>query len=200
MKKIGIFGGSFDPIHNGHIELAKWALIEKNLDFVFFMPTKKNPFKKDNEIAKDEDRVNMIKLILVQNDYFCLSEKELSDKEYSYSYDTLLSITQEYKDCEIYFIVGTDSICTMEEWYKGDKLLSEFNFITCFRPGHSKDEFLSKIEYYKKKYNAKISLITQSMPDISSTEIKKRIKEGTSISDLVPADVERYILENDLYR
>ena len=200
MKKLGIFGGTFDPIHNGHVELAKAALIEANLDFVFFMPTKRNPFKKDNDMASDLHRVNMIKSTINNKDYFCLLEKELEDDEYSYTYDTLSALNKEYTCCETYFIVGTDSILTMENWYKGKELLSEFSFITCNRPGHSMAELEDKLNYYKRQYGANILLLKSQMTNISSTNIRDKIKQGKSIKDDVPEGVERYILENDLYK
>lgn len=200
MKKIGILGGTFDPIHNGHIELAKWSLIEKNLDFVFFMPTKKNPFKKGREMAADEHRANMIKLISKENASYCLLDKELNDKEFSYTYETLSKLKEEYIDCQIYFIMGTDSMLSLENWRNGQELLNEFKFITCDRPGHSECELVSKVEEYRKKYNADIYILAARMPDISSTDIKERVKNHRSITDLVPESVERYIIENDLYR
>ena len=200
MKKIGILGGSFDPFHNGHLKLATGALVEFGLDFVFLMPAKKNPFKQGQKISSDEDRLNMLKLVCKNRPFLCLLDKEIKeDENVSYTYDTMSELLNDFEDCKLYFILGLDSFLKLENWYKGPELLEMVSFIVSVRPGSDNSKLDSTIERFKKIYGTDILVIEDSMPDISSTEIRKKVKEGSSINGLVPDEIERYILQHEIY-
>lgn len=200
MKKIGILGGTFDPFHNGHLKLATGALIEFALDFVFLMPTKKNPFKQDKHISSDEDRVNMIKLACKDRPFLCLLDKEIrEDESVSYTYDTMSELLNEFEGCELFFILGLDSFLSLEKWYKGKELLSMISFIVSVRPGYDQAKLDETIRRYEEEYNAHIFVIEDNMPDISSTQIRNLARENKSIEGLVPEEIERYIFENEIY-
>ncbi|MCQ2550888.1 MAG: nicotinate-nucleotide adenylyltransferase [Clostridia bacterium] len=200
MKKIGILGGSFDPVHNGHIELATKALISYGLDFVFLMPAKKNPFKAEKEITEDNIRLDMIKLVLKDRPYLCLLDKELKGEGLSYTYDTMIELVSEFDQCKIYFILGLDSFLSLENWYKGPELLKMVSFIVSIRPGYNKDKLEMTKDRYEKLYGADILIVEDAMPDVSSTKIRKLAAEGKPLDGLVPAEVERYIKENEVYK
>lgn len=199
MKKIGILGGSFDPIHNGHLKLASQALIENNLDFVFIMPAKHNPFKADKEMVGDEHRLNMIKLAIKDKPYLCLLENEIKGQEISYTYDTMVSLKEDFVDCQLYFIVGLDSFLSLETWYKGPELLKNVSFIVSLRPGYVSEVLENRVFYYRSKYDTEVKVVKDLMLNISSTQVRKAIKDNEDISSLVPEQVERYIKENGLY-
>ncbi|MCQ2548142.1 MAG: nicotinate-nucleotide adenylyltransferase [Clostridia bacterium] len=200
MKKIGILGGSFDPIHNGHINIAVNALIKRNLDFVCFMPTKKNPFKAGKDQASDEDRLAMLKAAIGQNTSFCIIDDELKDKNVSYTYNTMENLSKNYVGCHLYFIIGSDSLMSMEKWYRGEDLLKNFSFIVALRPGQTYEELENKVNELVEKYDADIDLMEMDvLDDSSSTEIRELLKNGGDISYMVPPKVKEYIYEHGLY-
>ena len=204
MPRIGILGGSFNPPHNGHIEMLTWALIEKGLDFVAFMPTKKNPEKLESEAtvtsADDMQRLEMLKLITKHNDNFSIITDELNDREVSYTYNTMKRLREDYIGCEIFFIIGTDALFGIEGWHRGAELLRENKFIVGKRPHDSLDRINEKIDELSRKYGTEILLINQDMPELSSTSIREKIKNGEDITDLVPQRVMQYIKDEGLYK
>lgn len=199
MKKIGIIGGTFDPIHNGHIKLATQALVEYGLDFVFVMPAKRNPFKLNKEVTNDHDRLEMIKLVIKDRPFLCLLDDEIKGEEVSYTYDTMTRLKADLVDCQLYFILGLDSLLSLEHWYRGPELLQMLSFIVSVRPGYDADKIDSTIKRYKELYDAEILVIKDEMPDVSSTKIREMYKRGESISHMVPPEVERYISEHEIY-
>lgn len=200
MSEIGILGGSFDPFHNGHLSIAKAAMKECGLAKVILLPTRVQPFKVGRKMAAEEDRVNMVKLIAQKNQNFAVSTMEAFGKEVSYTYDTLKALSREYPNDRFHFILGTDSFLSLEDWYKGRQLLSDFAFIVGVRPGYKESETLEKVKTFQEHYGAKIRILHNRIIEVSSTEIKENIKGGRDIRQMVPYEIERYIHEHGLYQ
>ena len=204
---IAVFGGSFDPIHIGHLRLAEDVREYFGFRQVVFMPAHISPFK-EGHFASAEDRINMIKLSIKDNPYFKVSDFEIKKGGKSYTIDTIKFLKQEYEN--IFFILGTDTLLSLHKWKDHKKLVNLTNFIILLRG----DDLEKNVENYIKKYfpektlvkNNNIDLSKTSFYlhktrkiDISSTEIRKRIKEGRSIKYLVLPSVEKYIEEKKLY-
>ncbi|MDD2483576.1 MAG: nicotinate-nucleotide adenylyltransferase [Eubacteriales bacterium] len=200
MKKIGIIGGSFDPIHYGHLLLAEQARDAVGLDRVIFMPARISPFKLLKPPVEDKHRYAMVSLAIKENIGFNLSDIELKKEGASYTYETLKACRELYpKGTKIYFICGTDSFISLEQWYAAESIFKEFSLIVGARPRYkdkSRDLMIHKIESL---YGTEIQKIHMPKIDISSTDIKQRAEEGRSIKYLLPPAVEDYIYKNDLY-
>lgn len=200
-KKIAIMGGSFDPCHRGHINLAIDAKNQMNLDKVVFVPTKIQPFKLGKAVAPDKDRINMLKLAIDKIEGLEISDIEISKNEVSYTYNTLRKIKKNLGDeYKIYFLVGTDAFLQIESWNKADELLRENCFLVGSRIGYKSDELEKVIKRVKEKYGCEVILVDNRRFHNSSTEIRNRVLKNLSLSDLVGKEVDRYINENGLYR
>ena len=127
--RIGILGGTFNPIHLGHIELARTAYRELNLDKVWFMPSKNPPHKDNDSIASETDRVNMINLAIQDYDYFEVSDIELKREGITYTSDTLEYLQEKYSEDTFYFIIGADSLINIEKWHRPDMLFRLTTFV-----------------------------------------------------------------------
>ncbi len=200
MSEIGILGGTFDPFHFGHLSIAEAAIKEFDLSEVILLPAKVQPFKIGREMASEEDRVNMVRLIAEENKQLRVSTIEAYSQRISYTYKTLKLLQEEYPDDKFYFILGTDSFLTLEEWYKGEELLQEFAFIIGVRPGYKISEMEAMTKKLRERYNAEIKMLHNEIVEVSSTEIKNNIRSGKSIKSLVPLQIERYIDEHGLYK
>ena len=207
LRKTGILGGTFDPIHNGHIQMALTAAKEYGLDEVWLMPNGSPPHKNDRLItAKPSERLAMTQLAIEdcrqemgEKCPLVLCDYEIKRRRTSYSYETMSHLRSLYPYDELFFIMGADSFINVEKWYKGEELLAEFGFIVSSRPGYPEKELESKMKFYRMDYDTKIIRLMTKMPDISSTEIRETALAGESIRHLVPAVVEKYILMNGLY-
>ncbi|MDD6154977.1 MAG: nicotinate-nucleotide adenylyltransferase [Eubacteriales bacterium] len=200
MSDIGILGGTFDPFHNGHLSIADTAVKDAGLKKVILMPARVSPFKIGREMASDVDRLNMVKLGANGHKGLEVSTIELNSDGVSYTYKTLSILKKYHPDDILWFIMGTDQFICLESWYKGPDLLREFSFILAVRPGFDDRVTRDKIARYTELYGTSVRILHNRQLDISSTDIKKAVREGRDISDLVPPDVERYIYEHRLYR
>ena len=201
MKRVGIIGGTFDPVHYGHLILAEQAREEAALDQIVFMPAMVQPFKLNAKSAGANHRYAMLVQAVSGNPYFSVSRRELDRSRISYTIYTLRDCKAELEeDAELYFIIGTDAFLGMEKWHASEELLTGFSFIIGTRPGYKEQELKRMIEHVREKYGTKIIEINNSEVEISSTDIKDRIHKGKSIKYLVPEGVEVYINENRLYR
>lgn len=199
--KIGIMGGSFDPVHNGHIGLAEDAVTMAGLDEVIMIPAGIQPFKQDRRTESGEDRFRMLALAAGQNDHITVSRNELDCEGVSYTYLTMRRIQEMNRNARLYFICGTDSFLKIDTWKNSRELLSNYSYIVgCDRPGYRHNELKEAIERISRNYGTDIITIHNRQFDVSSTEIREKIAEGESIAHLVPPAVERYIRENELYR
>ncbi len=204
MKKIGIMGGTFDPIHNGHIMLGKQAYEEYNLDCVWYMPSKVPPHKKDHMITAQEHRFEMTKRAIEPYSYFELSDFEFRRPgENTYTADTLRLLKDEYPDVRFYFIAGADSIMDIEKWYHPEYILSNITFLAAVREYHEADRsFDEQISYLKKKYHADIFKLHCSEMDVASADIRNAFKTGheDDVRSRIPENVWKYIEQHGLYQ
>lgn len=197
---IGIFGGTFDPIHKGHVTLARAAIDELNLTKLVVMPARVQPFKAGKRVTEDYHRENMVKLAFEGVDKVEVSDYELNNIGISYTYQTLRHVKEIYPGEKIYFILGADSMLELDTWYRGKELLQNYSFAVSVRPGYDDEKLNKKIEEYKREYNADIYRLQAAMPDISSTQIREGLAGGGDVSSMIPESVERYINKNGLYR
>ncbi|MBF8982158.1 nicotinate-nucleotide adenylyltransferase [Lutibacter sp. B2] len=199
-KKIGIMGGTFDPIHNGHLVIAEQIRCKYKLDKVLFIPTGTPPHKSNRNIIDSKHRYFMTLLATVTNPCFEVSKIEIESNEISYTINTIKKLKEMYpKDTELYFITGADAICQLDTWKNVDDLSKLCKFVAATRPGHSLKEVDEKIHELYKNYNTFIQKIDIPVLAISSTDIRYRIKNKQSIKYLLPEPVEYYIYKNNLY-
>lgn len=199
MKKIGVLGGSFDPVHMGHLSLARDALLQGSLDQVVFMPVHRQPFKLNSRLASDKDRLAMLREAINDVPGLTLSDWEINNKGISYTYLTLRALKAQNKDTKIYFISGTDTFLKINTWKNASELLEENNFIVGHRPGYRDKELIERVSELKQKFDVDIQIINNTRLDISATEIRHIVARGGTISQLVPSEVERYIKTHGLY-
>lgn len=195
-KKIGIMGGTFDPIHNGHLFIAEQVRIKYNLDKVLFIPSGQPPHKDGLNVSEAIHRYNMVNLAIASNDYFFSSLIEIDRKGNTYTIDTLKQLKTVYLDSEIYFIVGYDTIETIHTW-KDYELLPEYTrFVVVSRTTQSAGNLINLTEVFIDK----VDFFETPVIDISSTEIRQNIYNNKSITYMVDNQVERYIYKHNLYR
>lgn len=199
MKKIGILGGTLDPIHNGHMSMAKCAREQLSLDKIIIMPTPNPPHKNAKNISDANIRLFMVKIAIENIDYLEYSDFEMKREGIIYTSDTLELFIKENPDSEIFFIMGADSLLAIETWHKPEKIFEQCKVVVVDRD-NSDEKINKQISYLQDKYDAQIIYLNMPMVDISSTNIKERIKNNESINNLVPKKVEKYILQNKLYK
>lgn len=197
-KKIGIMGGTFDPIHYGHLVIANEVLDKYNMERIVFIPAGRPPHKKGPQ-ASSQDRFFMTNLATLSNDRFIVSDIEIKKPEMSYTINTITTLTRNYENAELYFITGMDALVDLPNWYRADELLKLCKFIAVKRPGYNTLEIEKKFNEILDKYNEQIELLQVPMLQISSTDIRKRIQTGRSVKYLLPDTVEDYIIKNKLY-
>jgi len=199
--KIGIMGGTFDPIHNGHLMLGEYAYRQYMLDKIWFMPNGNPPHKASTTIESHaKNRLEMVKRAIDGIEYFVLQPYEIENKDVNYSYKTMEYFNEIYPEYEFYFIMGADSLFNIESWVKPERLLKTCIILAAHRDDKSTKEMQEQISYLNKKYNADIRLLNTPNVDISSSEIRKMMKEGISIKGVVPEAVLDYIETKQLFR
>lgn len=200
--KIGIMGGTFDPIHNGHLMLGDYACKEYFLDEVWFMPNG-NPPHKDNasiELSAKE-RSRMVSLAIQDDPRFRLEDYEVNRSRISCSYETMEHLTALYPEDSFYFIIGADSLFAIETWRSPERLFKVCTILAAFRGDkNSRSIMHGKIRRLKHKYSADIRLLYTPVMDVSSHELREQLREGRDVRDLLPPAVDAYIREHHLYR
>jgi nicotinate-nucleotide adenylyltransferase len=187
--KIGILGGTFNPIHTGHLILAEEARENLALDRVIFVPTYLPPHKNNSDIAPARHRYGMIRLGIKENKYFSVSDIEIKRDGLSYTIDTIRELKVVYPKDELYFIIGSDLLKYLEEWKDIPQIIKMVKFIVATRPGYP----LESIPAY-------ISTMPIRAVDISAFDIRSAVKENKTFRYLVPETVYRYIIRNKLYK
>ena len=196
-NRIGIMGGSFDPIHNAHIKLAEYAYKELNLEKVIFIPAYIQPFKKDRKVTDEVHRVRMLKLALMEYKEFEVSDIEIQMKGESYTARTLEALSKTYSN--MVFILGADSYETLDKWYHPEQIF-KYASIACAHRDGSTPEHLNKLsQEYGQRYNGTTYFLHMPDTDISSTDIRRAICEGKDVTNIIPRNVFEYIRENGLY-
>lgn len=198
-KKVGIMGGTFNPIHFGHLLLAETAFHQFHLDEILIMPTKNPYYKKISNSVTEKDRVAMVELAIEDNRHFRLSKEELDREGTTYTVETLSHLTKKNPDYEYYFIMGADSLYHIESWKEPEKILEMATIVVAGRAGTG-TSLSSQIEYIENKYEASIYRLNSPVLEISSNDIRRRVRDGESIRYLLPSKVVDYIYEHDLYK
>ena len=198
--RIGLMGGTFDPIHNGHLLLAENSRKAFNLDKIIFMPAGIPPHKKDKHLSSNTHRYNMTLLAINSNRHFFLSDMELKKEGISFTIDTIKYLKSLYIDTEIYFILGSDSLFQIDTWKDYQELLTLCHFIVAPRPNFHNEKLENTVNTLNSLYNSSIHIVEGPVLDISSSEIRDRVRKGLSISYLVPKPVEEYIYKHGLYK
>lgn len=187
---IGILGGSFDPVHNGHIMMANYAKQHLSLSEVLFIPCKIHAFAKHFQTT-EEQRLAMLNLALQDYPQFKIDERELHNQKTSYMYDTVTSLQRDYPNQEFALLLGADVASEFTEWYEWKKLLEKVTLVIFQR----KD----KIVELPERANNKIIYLTNPVLNISSTEIRHKVAAGESVANLLPDTVLKYIQTEKLY-
>ncbi len=191
MIKTGIFGGSFDPIHNGHISLARQALRKIGLDEVWMIVSPHNPLKKQENLTDDRVRLEMARLALTDEPQIVVSDYEFHLPRPSYMWNTLEHIQQDYPDRELYLLIGEDNWETFDQWYHHEEILKKYHIVVYPR------ETSSKVPHRRHRH---LRYLRAKLLPVSSTMIREKVKNGESIEGLVPAEIADFIEKNDLYK
>ena len=198
LKKIGIFGGTFNPIHNGHLLLAEAAVKEAGLTKVLFLPNGNPPHKQDKSIVSAADRFKMVEEAIKYNPSFGISDYEIKRAEPSYTIDTYRVMKEKY-DCPIYFIIGADSFYSLHTWKAYADLVRECSFIVADRNCSAGSDLNEACKKHTEIGGSVVPLSFEPY-DVTSTQIRDFVKQGKDISDYVPVSVENYIFSNKLYQ
>lgn len=200
MKRIGIMGGTFNPIHMGHLLLAEWVKSEAGLNEIWLIPNGISYMKAGQEVAPAEDRLRMTELAVEGNrDFKCL-DLEINRGGYTYSYETLEELVRAYPRDEFYFILGADCLFALETWKYPERILGCCKLIAAVRNDASMEKMAEKKAALEQRFGGEILLLPFVRMSISSTEIRERIGQGKSVRYMVPDSVLTYIEEKGLYQ
>ena len=201
MSKIGIFGGTFNPIHLGHIRLGQLVLKEIKLDKILYIPDNTPPHKSDKDLACGEDRLNMINISLKDYDNMESSDIELNREGKSYTFETLLELKKLYPNDELYLITGADMFLTLDKWKEPETIFKTANIIGVPRVKSDFEKMNEYAENVIKPMGAKVFMLSQTVFDTaSSTYVRENIDDYQKIKDMITPEVYRYITEKGLYR
>lgn len=197
--KLGVLGGTFDPIHLGHLLIAEQARDELDLEQVLFVPAGSPPHKPDQMIAPDHHRLAMLELAIATHPAFALSRVDMDRPGPSYTADTLALLRAEWgPTVRLHFILGSDSLAELLTWHQPWRLIQQARLAVADRPGLEVD--LAELERGLPGLNAAVDWVSMPEVGISATDIQRRVQTGRSIRYQVPAAVEDYILRHGLYR
>ncbi|MEY8337276.1 nicotinate-nucleotide adenylyltransferase [Lachnospiraceae bacterium 62-35] len=200
MGKVGIMGGTFDPIHNGHILIGRQAYEEYQLDEIWYMPSGQPPHKRDHRVTDARIRGKMTRLAIEDYPYFRFSDFEIKRQGNSYTAQTLQVLTRDYPEHIFYFIVGADSLFQIETWYHPETIMELAVILAAGRDCKNKGRSLEEqIAYLKGAYHARIQRLHSGEIDVSSAELRSMAANGISLKPYVPPKVLAYIESQNLY-
>ena len=191
MRKIGILGGTFNPVHNGHIKIALEAYEYLRLDKLLLIPSGYSYMKSDEEIAPATMRLEMLMLAVRDYPQLTVSDMELKREGPTYTYETIKELRETYVNSEFYFIIGADTLVNMENWKNPADIFENVTIVVKNRDNHP--------EYLKAKYETRIIYLPDGKIDVSSRLIRERLKTNESVKDLIPEAVLDFITRNSLY-
>ncbi len=201
MANIGIMGGTFDPIHNGHLMIGRQAFEEYHLDEIWFMPSGNPPHKKGLQITDEKDRCAMVSLAIRHSPYFRFSDFEVRRAGNTYTAETLRLLAREYPQHHFYFIIGADSLFQIESWYHPEDVMRQTTLMVAGREyPQAECSMDEQIAYLKEKYGASILKLHCGEMDVASAKLRRAIAERESIEQYVPAPVGEYIIRHNLYQ
>ncbi len=200
-KRVGIMGGTFDPIHNAHIALAECAMTELQLDEVWFMPAGDPYLKHGRKVSPAMDRATMTELAIAGHPGFFLSRLEMERSGETYTSETLAILHERYPDVHFYFIIGSDSMYQLERWHDPETIMRLATLVAAEREYADRPRsFHEQVAYLEKRYAADIAVLPFEEMDISSTDIRNRAARGEHITEFVPETVAEYIEKHQLYQ
>ena len=220
INQIGILGGSFDPVHMGHIGLAQETQSRFSLDQILFLPVFQSPHKSHIPLASSTHRMAMLRLALKGNTHFSISDTEMRREEVSYTIDTINRFRLKYLSSELYLIMGYDNLLDLDLWKDSREIMKKCHILVASRPGlkafHSTGKIfalfngdspyrLGKIknktqEFIHRETGKKLVVYGISPRDISSSVVRERLVLGKSVDNLLPPEVETYIIEHQIYK
>ena len=218
--QIGILGGSFDPVHIGHLGLAQEIYKKLDLDQVLFMPAFQAPHKKKAPLASSTYRLEMVRLALKGSSHFNVSDKEIHRKEVSYTIDTLNDLQIEFPNSKLFLIIGYDNLFKLDSWKDALKIMQSYTIVVASRPGVNSSFAEEKIlgmfkgnspyisckttgedqEFYHQETGSRLIVFNIRPRDISSSLVREQLALGQSMENLLPREVERYIIEQKIYQ
>ena len=198
-RRVGIMGGTFDPIHIGHLILAQSAWQQFSLEKVLVMPSGNPPHKKERDGATNEQRVQMVRLAIASNPHFELSLEEMHEEGYIYTKETLKRLRRKRPDTDYYFIMGADSLLSFDSWNGPQEICDQCILTVAVRDSMDSDTLDEVIRCVGEKYHADIRKLVTPNLDISSHNIRTWIKEGRSVRYYLPDPVYAYILDKNIY-
>ncbi len=199
-KRVGIMGGTFNPIHLGHLIIAEAAYEAYNLDEVLFVPSGVSYMKDQSEILDAKKRVHMTGLAIEDNPHFALSTIEIDRDGNSYSYETLETLRKQNPNTEYFFLVGSDTLFALETWKHPEILLPSCTILVAVRDGVPMEKMQEHAKYLEEKFGGSIKLLTTPNIEISATNIRNRLAKGRNVKYFVPDTVLDFINKYDLYK
>lgn len=196
MKKIGIYGGSFSPPHNGHISAARQFMDALSLDELLIMPSHISPHKVTDPTLTSRHRYDMAKIAFKDLPRVTVSDYEIQKGDISYTANTLSHFSNEG---ELYFLCGTDMFLTLSRWYRPDIIFENATIVLASRENGKEQEIIAAKKAYEKDFGAHIIILNNEVLEISSTEVRQALKQGNDVSRYLSQDVEVYIREHNLY-
>jgi len=197
VTRLGILGGAFDPVHHGHLVAAQEAFYQLSLDRVLFAPTGAPPHKPSRPVTAARHRLRMIELAIGDRPCFGLSHVDIERPGPHYSADTLRLLRDEWPEATLFFIIGADALAEMLAWRQPQRIVELAELAVVQRPGLQPD--LACLEAALPGLRDRLHLVEMPLLDISSTDLRQRVREGRPIAYLVPIEVESYIAEHELY-
>lgn len=199
-KKIGVLGGSFDPIHKGHLKIAQSAYEDFSLDEVWFIPAGHSPNKEEDKMTSTVDRAKMVELAVCDIPYFKLSTCEIDQNRTSYTYLTLSDFKEKYPDSTFYFIMGADSLDYFDTWKHPEIICEKAIILVAVRDDMDFGDIQTKILEIQSNFSACIYPLSCNKVDISSSIIRRDLKKGILHEEYLPAAVAEYIKTNHMYQ
>ena len=198
MQRIGVIGGTFDPIHYGHLAAAEEARVRVNLEKVLFVVALLPPHKLDEDVTPVEHRLAMVRLGIASNPHFEISLVDVDRPGPSFTVDTISMLQEQWgPDTELFFVMGLDSLVEVPTWHQPERLIRLCHLVAVSRPRFEVD--MRQLEASVSGISSRVEIIDMPEVDISSSDLQRRVKEGLPIKYQVPEEVERYIIEHRLY-
>ena len=200
-RRVGLMGGTFDPIHIGHLMLAECAYEQFQLEQVLFLPAGNPPHKDKRKVgATDAQRIDMVRLAIEGNPHFALDPEEMLREGYTYTKDTLNLLTRQHPDTDYYFIIGADSLMTFDTWYHPEEICRDSILAVAVRDQMSQEKIQEKMHELEEKFQARIYLLQTPDVDIASRRLRQMHSQKRSIRYYVTDPVWQYIEEHALYQ
>ncbi len=197
-ERIGIMGGTFDPVHNGHLVIARSVADQLGLDRVLFIPAGNPNFKQDQKLASAADRVRMVELAIANEPDFELDLREVERPGVTYTADTLEELVRCHEDARLFFIMGTDSAITLSGWKRSEDVARLCTVVVAHRPGQSTQRVRDALAANPVAFD--VMYLDVPQVDVSSTQVRERIALGQGVDGMLPASVEAYVAQAGLYQ